>query len=144
MNVQSTQPPPEPLFLTDENFANPITTGLGGLADGYHLIESKPGGLALDFIRGNLFDRTKMQVLRADLPLEDNDLNDKLDHFVGRAVGNPDTGLYAFGERWGPEQDKPDKVFGFRPGNGVHDIHTNKGSTGEFARQNGVWQDGAC
>jgi hypothetical protein len=33
-------------------------------------------------------------------------------------------------------------VFGFRPGNGVHDIHMNQGSTGRFARDNGVWQDG--
>jgi len=35
--------------------------------------------------------------------------------------------VYAFGERWGPEADRPDKVFGFSPGNGVHDIHMNQG-----------------
>jgi uncharacterized protein YukJ len=143
VNVASTQRPPELLFLTDENFAHPVTSGLGALDDGFHPIESKPGGLALDFIRANLFDRTSMQVLPADLPQEDNDLNDKLEHFVGRAIANPEIKIYAFGERWGPEEDKPDKVFGFRPGNGVHDIHMNQGSSGAFADQNGVWQDGA-
>jgi hypothetical protein len=34
-------------------------------------------------------------------------------------------------------------VFGFIPANGVHDIHMNQGNTGQFARDNGVRQDGA-
>jgi hypothetical protein len=51
--------------------------------------------------------------------------------------------VYAFGERWGPEPGTPDKVFGFRPGNGIHDIHMNQGNEGRFAGDNGVWQDGA-
>lgn len=33
-------------------------------------------------------------------------------------------------------------MFGFAPGNGVHDIHMNQGSSGQFLRDNGVWQDG--
>jgi hypothetical protein len=48
----------------------------------------------------------------------------------------------AFGQRWGPEADTPDKVFGFSPGNGVHDIHMNQGNTGRFVEDDGVWQDG--
>jgi hypothetical protein len=35
-----------------------------------------------------------------------------------------------------------DKVFGFLPGNGVHDIHMNQGNSQEFRRDDGVWQDG--
>jgi hypothetical protein len=50
--------------------------------------------------------------------------------------------VYAFGQRWGPEDGKPDKIFGFQPGNGVHDIHMNQGSSGQFRGDNGVWQDG--
>jgi hypothetical protein len=34
-------------------------------------------------------------------------------------------------------------VFGFSPGNGVHDIHMNQGNNGPFVRDDGVWQDGA-
>ena len=37
----------------------------------------------------------------------------------------------------------PDKVFGFRPGNGVHDIHMNQSNVGRFVADDGVWQDGA-
>ncbi|HEY8720391.1 DUF2278 family protein [Pengzhenrongella sp.] len=36
----------------------------------------------------------------------------------------------------------PDKVFGFLPGNGVHDVHMNQGNGGSFGRDDGVWQDG--
>ena len=37
----------------------------------------------------------------------------------------------------------PDKVFDFRPGNGVHDIHMNQSNVGRFVADDGVWQDGA-
>jgi hypothetical protein len=36
----------------------------------------------------------------------------------------------------------PDKIFGFRPGNGVHDIHMNQGNSARFRDDDGVWQDG--
>ncbi len=39
----------------------------------------------------------------------------------------------------GPEPVK-DKIFGFRPGNGVHDIHMNQGNVGRFVSDDGVWQ----
>ena len=50
--------------------------------------------------------------------------------------------IYAFGERWGSEPNTRDKYFGFKPGNGIHDIHMNQGSAEEFKKYNGVWQDG--
>jgi len=62
---------------------------------------------------------------------------------VFRALADPQARVYAFGERWGPESGLPDKVFGFQPGNGIHDIHMNQGNGGQFAGDNGVWQDGA-
>jgi hypothetical protein len=36
----------------------------------------------------------------------------------------------------------PDKVVGFSPGNGVHDIHMNQGNSPQFRQDDGVWQDG--
>ena len=98
--------------------------------------------MALDFIRGNLFDRQAMRVLPATAPGPDNDLADKLDHYVRRAAADPAARVYAFGQRWGPEDGIPDKIFGFSPGNGVHDIHMNQGNTGRFRSDDGVWQDG--
>ena len=77
-----------------------------------------------------------------DLPGADNDVADRLDHYVDRAIADPTVGVYAFGQRWGPEERIPDKIFGFRPGNGVHDIHMNQGISDRFRRDDGVWQDG--
>ena len=143
VNVKSQAHPSELLFLVDEEFRHPVTAGLLGLQDGFTPLPSRPGGLALDFIRGNLFNRTAMRALPHTLPGPDNDLSDRLEHFVRRAIADPRARLYAFGEPWGPERDRRDEIFGFRPGNGVHDIHMNQGNHRDFARDDGVWQDGA-
>ena len=142
VNVRSAQSPPDLLYLGVEDFAHPVITALNDLQDGFTEVPSAPGGAALDYIRGNLFDRTAMRPLPHDVPGPDNDLSERIDHFVGRAMNDPNARLYAFGQRWGPEQGQEDKVFGFDPGNGIHDIHMNQGSSGRFARDNGVWQDG--
>ena len=42
----------------------------------------------------------------------------------------------------GAEATTRDKVFGFLPGNGVHDVHMNQGNSQQFRRDDGVWQDG--
>jgi hypothetical protein len=83
-----------------------------------------------------------MRALPADAAGPDNDLPDLLDAHVTRATGDPSADLYAFGQRWGPEDGNPDKVFGFEPGDGVHDIHMNQGNDPTFVRDDGVWQDG--
>jgi uncharacterized protein YukJ len=142
VNVLSQQAPPELLYVADEAFSHPQLPALVDLPDGFTAVPSQPGGLALDYIRGNLFDPLAMRTLPATAPGPDNDLADKLDHYVGRAAADPAARIYAFGERWGPEADLPDKIFGFSPGNGVHDIHMNQGNTGQFTRDDGVWQDG--
>jgi uncharacterized protein YukJ len=128
----------------NEDFSHPITTQLTALPDGYTPIESRPGGLALDYIRGNIIDRIKMKMIPHNLPGPDNDLNEKLDHYVGRAKRNPKIQIYAFGSKWGPESTKADAVFKFRPGNGIHDIHMNQGSpiSGGHSGDNGIYQDG--
>jgi uncharacterized protein YukJ len=142
VNVLSQQAPPELLYVADEAFSHPQLPALVDLPDGFTAVPSQPGGLALDYIRGNLFDPLAMRTLPATAPGPDNDLADKLDHYIGRAAADPAARIYAFGERWGPEADLPDKIFGFSPGNGVHDIHMNQGNTGQFTRDDGVWQDG--
>jgi uncharacterized protein YukJ len=142
VNVRSQQSPPELLYLADEAFAHPQVQTLPQLPDGFTTLPRRPGGLALDYIRGNLASRSAMRPLPSSKPGPDNDLADKLDHYVRRAASDPAARLYAFGQRWGPERGRPDKVFGFSPGNGVHDIHMNQGNTGQFRRDDGVWQDG--
>jgi uncharacterized protein YukJ len=143
VNVKSQMSPSELLFFLDDRFRHPITAGLGGLPPGFSELRPEPDGLALDFIRGNLLDRTHLRPLPHNLPGPDNDLGDRIEHYVARASQEQDSELYAFGERWGPETGNPDKIFGFLPGNGVHDIHMNQGNSSQFARDDGVWQDGA-
>jgi uncharacterized protein YukJ len=143
VNVKSQMSPSELLFLVDDRFQHPLTAGLPGLPHGFTELQREPGSLALDFIRGNLFDRLRLRPLPPNLPGPDNDLSDRVEHFVARAGQEDDSEVYAFGERWGPEEDKPDKIFGFLPGNGIHDIHMNQGNDPQFAHDDGVWQDGA-
>lgn len=143
VNVKSQLSPSELLFLVDDDFRHPLTAKLPDLADEFTLLSSQPGGQAVDFIRGNLFDRSDMRLLPPNLPGPDNDLSDRIEHYVKRAIEEGDARVYAFGERWGPEGGKADKVFGFRPGNGIHDIHMNQGNDASHKGDDGVWQDGA-
>jgi uncharacterized protein YukJ len=142
INVQSKLSPSELEYLIDDRFDHPITALLEEVPLGFTKIASKPGTSALDYIRGNLFDRTKMRPLPFNVPGFDNDLNEKIDNVMQRALADEEAVVYAFGERWGPEKNKKDKYFGFLPGNGIHDIHMNQSNVGNFVGDDGVWQDG--
>ena len=143
VNVQSQQSPSELLYVLDDDLRHPVTAALAGLAPGWHPLASRPGEASLDYIRANLFDPARMRPLPPDAPGPDHDLADLLDHYVARAIADGSGTVHAFGQRWGPEAQKADKVFGFRPGNGVHDIHMNQGNSARFQHDDGVWQDGA-
>jgi len=143
VNVESKLHPSELEYLIDSNFRHPVLDAVAVLPAGWNAVEHEPGGAALDFIRGNLFNRDDLRRLPFNVPGPDNDLNEKLAHYVRRAIADVQATVYAFGERWGPEQGKTDKIFGFVPGNGVHDIHMNQANVGQFVRDDGVYQDGA-
>jgi uncharacterized protein YukJ len=138
VNVLSQESPSELLYLVADDLRHPITASLTGLSAGWHPLAPRAG---LDFIRANLLDRSAMRALPPEVAGPDNDLADLLDHYVQQAIGEPAATAYVFGERWGPETVK-DKVFGFKPGNGVHDIHMNQGNSARFSGDDGVWQDG--
>ena len=143
VNVKSQEYPSELLYRVDEDFRHPVTAQLSGLAPGWHRLDAGPAGVNLDYVRQTLFDRTLLRPLPADVAGPGNDLADLLDDQVQRAIREPAAIVYAFGERWGPDDGVPDKIFGFEPGNGVHDIHMNQGNVGTFRKDDGVWQDGA-
>ncbi|BCM70355.1 MULTISPECIES: DUF2278 family protein [Streptomyces] len=143
VNVLSQLRPSELLYLVADDFRHPLTARLEGLPGGWNTLPPGPGGPNLDFVRGNLFDPAGMRTLPPDVEGPDNDLADLLDHYVKRAVADPAARLYVFGSRFGPEPAVKDKVFGFQPGNGVHDVHMNQGNSRRFRGDDGVWQDGA-
>jgi uncharacterized protein YukJ len=143
INVQSDQSPHEVLYYIDEDFHHPLLDRLARLPEGMRGLESAPGGVALDYVRGNLFDVAKLKPLAKDVDGPDNDLNEIIDSSVAHArEAAAGASLFAVGAAWGPEADKPDRYFGFRPGAGIHDIHMNQGSVGPHSGDNGVWQDG--
>ena len=142
VNVKSQLAPSEVEYLVDDDFRHPITAALRGRAPGFYRLGHQPTDGGLDYIRGNLFDRTRMRPLPMNLPGPDDDLNDHLDRVMQAAIAEEDALIYAFGQRWGPEDDARDKIFGFLPGNGIHDIHMNQGNSGRFVDDDGVWQDG--
>ncbi|MFD9325777.1 DUF2278 family protein [Streptomyces sp. NPDC060065] len=142
VNVKSQERPSELLYLVSDDFQHPVTAQLEGLGSGWNTLPHGPGGANLDFVRGNLFDPAQLRSLPPDAEGPDNDLADLLDHYVQRAVADPAARMYVFGERWGPEPAVRDKIFGFLPGNGVHDIHMNQGNSPRFKGDDGVWQDG--
>ena len=154
INVRSVEQPYDLLYFLDANFSHPITTKLEQLEFGFTEIEKadrKPGGIALDYIRANLFDITQMKPLPFNVPggsaQAPNDLNELIDFYIQRAIQSEDAVIYVFGEPWAPEE-KPDKIFHFKPGRGVHNIHMNQGNPKpkpgkkDFSKENGVWQDG--
>jgi uncharacterized protein YukJ len=130
------------LYFADDDFRHDVTLRLAAVPDGYHQVESRPGGLALDYQRGGMFDRRHMRRIPASRPGPRNDLVDELDFYVERSLNDPTSRLHAYGTRWGPELHTPDQVFGFRPGNGIHDVHMNQGNRDEHWHDNGIWSDG--
>ncbi|MBI1686744.1 DUF2278 family protein [Caulobacter hibisci] len=129
-------------FLVRAPFEHPVTEGLKALEQGLHPLQSRPGGLAIDFIRSNVGQPWEFKPLPIDAAGPDNDLNEKIDAYVQRAMADETAMIYAFGETWGPEP-KADGYFGFKPGRSIHDIHFNQGNpAGRFEASNGPWQDG--
>lgn len=142
VNVRSRFRPFDLLYLVDSRFVHPICEKIELLPVGFTRLRHAFGDPALDYIRGNLFERSRMRPLPFDLPGPNNDLNERIDEHIARAIRDPDAWLYAFGEQW-PSENRRDNCFGFRPTNGVHDVHMNQGNHDRYARDDGVWQDGA-
>ena len=144
VNVKSSAPkaPSTLLFIALTKLPDPFVAGLRALKPGYAKLPSKPGGLALDYVRNKWFKPTSMVQVPPDAPGADNDLKDKLESAVVKAVAQAGSLIYAFGQKWGPEPGKKDQYFKFVPGNGIHDIHMNQGNSGKYKKDNGVYQDG--
>ncbi|BCQ57296.1 DUF2278 family protein [Burkholderia gladioli] len=143
VNVKSSAPhaPSTVLFESRDTLPDSLSSQLMATEIGFTKLASKPGGLAIDFVRGGLVDTSAMVPVPPDAPGQDNDLKDRLESAVVKAMSQAGSQVFAFGSKWGPE-DKPDQYFKFVPGQGVHDIHMNQGNSGSYRKDNGVYQDG--
>jgi uncharacterized protein YukJ len=128
INVKSLSQLSELVFWLIPNFQHSIVNELQDLKRGFQQIPRRAGGVALDYIRGNLMNLREGRVLPHDLPGERNDIIDYVMPELQAAI-NRNATVYLFGE---PYDDMK----------GIHDVHMNQGSADRFARYNGVWQDG--
>ena len=128
INVKSGSELSELVFWLIQNFQHPIVDELRSLVMGFQGIPSQAGGVALDYIRGNLIDLSQGRLLPHDRPGSGDDIIDFVMPELQAAINRNGT-VYLFGEPYDDMQ-------------GIHDIHMNQGSQGQFKKYNGVWQDG--
>ncbi|MGW8442060.1 DUF2278 family protein [Paenibacillus sp. S33] len=146
VNVMSNSSESEVLYLADENFDASSITILPTMKNGFTPINENNREIALDYIRGDLFDPSKMVPLKHNLSGSENDLNDFIQKYIQKAIEEK-APIYIYGSKFGPERQK-DKVFGFEPTNGIHNVHMNQGNEDkpgrqkDWARDNGTWHDG--
>ncbi|MBX9985528.1 MULTISPECIES: YukJ family protein [Priestia] len=140
INVASQESPSEVLYYVSENFNSEQITNIPKLEEGFTQISNDNQKIALDYIRGGLFDPTKMIPLPATENGPNNDLNEKVSNYINEAK-NKNATVYAYGEKF-KHENKKDKYFGFSPGRGIHDIHMNQGNSPKWKSDDGIWQDG--
>lgn len=142
INARSKQPPHDLLYCKAEPLHHRLIRLLPHVPDGLTELSGKLRALGLDYVRDGLVKRARMHVAPYALDGPDNDLREFVGGVIARAIREKGATLYAFGESWGPEPDRPDFYFGFAPGQGVHDIHMNQGSRGRHRGKNRRRQDG--
>jgi uncharacterized protein YukJ len=145
INTKSSEPPSEVLFYAEDNFQHEITDAIihSNLPDGFTALQSHPGTLALDFIRRNLFDTSKMIPLPSHGAGNNDDLNDQMDFFVQQAIQDQQAVVYAFGQHWQDNAGADQYFHEINPSTGIHDIHMNQGNKkGKYFQDNGIYQDG--
>ncbi|MDP4525917.1 YukJ family protein [Bacillus halotolerans] len=142
INVMSSSEESEVLYLADDQFDSSSITILPNMPYGYTKINDENREVALDYVRGNLFDSREMKPLPHEITGPDNDLNDFIETYMKKAKEEKAT-VYIFGSKFGPEQ-AADKIFGFTPTNGMHNIHMNQGNALDtrWKKDNGSWHDG--
>jgi uncharacterized protein YukJ len=84
VNVASALAPSEVEYVVIDDFRHPITDKIVDFPQGYTMLQANATSGALDYIRGNLFDRSLMRPLPFNVPGVDNDLNEKIDRVIQR------------------------------------------------------------
>lgn len=138
MNIES-EDGSEIIYQVMPNFAPPNADALQALNMGITHVANEPGGLALDYIRGNLgVDPAQMIPLPIGIGAEhpENPLRTDLVQLLNRAINDERGTVYGFGFEFGSE---------FHGQLGLHKTHMNQGNPPDspFAQGDGPWQDGA-
>lgn len=133
VNVLSDDNPPNLQFLCVDNYSHPILTSIKGFTPGLFTLKSKAGTGALDYVQEDLLDIDDMTIV------DGTTLDNVMDDRFGKAQTQGAT-VYFLGSCY--MDTSADEYFGFTPANGIHNIHMNQGSVGQFKFENGSYQDG--
>ncbi|WP_425380212.1 DUF2278 family protein [Spiroplasma endosymbiont of Stenodema calcarata] len=133
VNVYSKIAPRNLKYFLTNNITHPILERAIKLKDGvYRTLPLGPDGLAIDYLRSGIIDINQMKVLPPGEGDETKFLNNTFTKEIGLAIENLDLKVCI----WGMLFDKPEL--------GLHDVHMNQGNANKkYAKENGVWQDGA-
>lgn len=133
INIESSDhSSPMLLYYIDKNYNNPITSNLlNTFSSGYSIIESpsSSSGIVLDYVKGNLFDHSKM-LTEEHLSNGEDSLNFIIDSYVKNSI-EVGADIYAFGTRFADTHVM-----------GMHDIHMNQGNEKKYESEDRVYQDG--
>src|SRR5580693_8244179 len=150
VNIQSVDGS-EVLYSIEEGFTPPDEAALLALPAGMTSLQSKPDGLALDYVRSlvggqPMITREQMTLLpqlRSKGSEEERMMNrvrasalqNAVVTLLNMTIADKNGMIYAFGSAYA-DSGKVD---------GIHDIHMNQGNPakGGHSGDNGVWQDGA-
>ena len=99
--------------------------------------------LRIDYVKDGLVTAAEMDKLPLFSRHDPTDGQDAIMQLVAGAMENPDATLYAFGHRYTNTSPR-NAAWGFRPDDGVHNIHMNQGNyTGNHDDENARSEDGA-
>lgn len=141
VNVQSVDKS-EVLYFVDPNFSHPLLAQLVAVPEGRQPVPQTSTGIAFDYVRGGYVKQSQMLPLPISVPGDDNDLNDKIDALVQRAMNTAGAVVYAFGSFFKDPPNTKDEYFGFKPSQGIHDVHMNQGNDPKHTGDDGVFHDG--
>jgi len=109
---------------------HPMLEKLRKISCGFRMLEDireiNPGGIGLDYLRGDYFEKERGRIL----PYDDEGTHTIIEvrDLVKRAI-EAEADVYLFG-------------CPFDDGKGMHEIHMNQGNPPMWGEENGVWQDG--
>ena len=95
-----------------------------GMAEGLYFREKLSRNLRLDYWKQDWV--TKEEMIPAEVRHSaNNDLGKILVELAEKSIADPKAKIITLGKMFGPK-DEADWTFGFRPAQGVHDVHCNQ------------------
>lgn len=134
INAKSKSSDSRLVYWIIEDFKHPILDRVKPLPKGWKSIGpntgNDPNRLSLDYLRDGLVDLKEGTVVPHDIDGEKNDIADFMEAFFAKAIQDKEKGIVYI---WGSQ---------YREKTGLHNVHMNQGSVGDFADQNGPNLDG--